>query len=435
MPEINNFKKVNSAGQPGPSGLYDPKYEHDGCGVGFVVNINGTKSHEIIERGIEVMINLLHRGATGGDTKTGDGAGILIQIPDAFLKHDCNSIGISLPAAGKYGIGMIFLPQEQNPRNKCRQIIEETVVEEGLEFLGWREVPVNDTCLGDAARNSQPVIFQCFIEASQQDILALERKLYIVRKQIECRIERKMSLGDRFSIPSMSARTIVYKGMFMATQVPEFYHDLKQKDLISSIAIVHQRYSTNTFPSWKLAQPFRYLAHNGEINTLRGNINHMSSREQILATDLFGNDIKKILPIIDESGSDSACLDNALELLACGGRGLPHAMMMLIPQAWGAKYPIGPDLRGFFEYNAGLMEPWDGPAAVAFTDGTKIGACMDRNGLRPCRYTITKDGFMVLASETGVLDFSPEQVAEKGALGPGEMILVDLEQKRVLKKY
>ena len=433
MTEFNNFKKDNLTGYPERSGLYDPKYEHDGCGVGFVVNINGTKSHEIIEHGIEVMINLLHRGATGGDAKTGDGAGILIQIPDAFLKHECNSIGISLPSPGKYGVGMIFLPQEQRPRKECQQIIEETVVEEGLEFLGWREVPVNDTCLGDVAKNSQPFIIQCFIGASQHDILALERKLYIVRKQIECRIERTMSLGDRFCIPTMSARTIVYKGMFMALQVAEFYLDLKQKDLISSVAIVHQRYSTNTFPSWKLAQPFRYLAHNGEINTLRGNKNHMSSREQILATDLFGNDIKKILPIIDESGSDSACLDNALELLACGGRGLPHAMMMLIPQAWGTKYPIGPDLRGFFEYNAGLMEPWDGPAAVAFTDGTKVGACMDRNGLRPCRYTITKDGFMVLASETGVLDFSPEQVVQKGALGPGEMILVDLEQKRVLK--
>ena len=418
---------------PSKQGLYDPAYEHDSCGVGFVAQVDGRKSHEIIQKGIEVLVNLLHRGATGGDAKTGDGAGILIQLPDSFLRRETKSLKIDLPAEGHYGVGMIFMPQDKKARNKCQQIIEEVISDEGLLFLGWRDVPVDSSCLGKNARDAQPYIMQCFISAQDKAPEELERKLYVVRKQAEHRIEETLTLGDDFYIPSMSTRTITYKGMMMGTQVSDFYRDLNDESLISALAVIHQRYSTNTFPSWKLAQPFRYLAHNGEINTLRGNINQMRSREKHLVCKLFGRDIKKILPVIDESGSDSACLDNALELLNSCGRDLPHAMMMLIPQAWGVKYPIGPDLRGFFEYHAGLMEPWDGPAAVAFTDGTRIGSLLDRNGLRPARYTITKDGFIVMASEAGVLDFPPESIAEKGALRPGEIILVDLEKKRVIK--
>ena len=418
---------------PEKQGLYDPENEHGSCGVGFLAQIDGKQSHDIVVKSIEVLEKLLHRGATGEDALTGDGAGILIQIPDKFFRVQCNSLGFSLPELKKYGVGMIFLPREKGSSKQCRNIIKEILVQEGLQLLGWREVPVNSDALGGKARESQPEIMQCFIAGQGLQDAALERRLYVARRQIENCVEEKLRLGDRFYIPSMSCNTIVYKGMMLGNQVPEFYLDINDQDFISAIAVIHQRYSTNTFPSWKLAQPFRYLAHNGEINTLRGNLNQMHSREKSLESPLFGEDIKKILPIIDEAGSDSACLDNALELLAKAGRDLPHSMMMLIPQAWGVKYPIGPDLRGFFEYHAGLMEPWDGPAAVAFTDGDQVGALLDRNGLRPARYTITKDGFMVLASETGVLDFSDSDVLEKGALRPGEIIMVDLKKKRVIK--
>jgi glutamate synthase domain-containing protein 2/glutamate synthase domain-containing protein 1/glutamate synthase domain-containing protein 3 len=416
-----------------PQGLYRSSYEHDACGVGFLVNINGQKTHDIVVRSIQVLEKLLHRGATAGDDKTGDGAGILIQIPDAFFRQECTSLKISLPPEGHYGVAMMFMPQRQDLRKACQDLGEEIMLKTGFELLGWRDVPCESSALGQKAKKEQPFIMQCFVAHGNLTGEAFERKLYILRKEIEHRIEEKLSTGDQFYIPSFSSRTIVYKGLMMATQVSDFYIDLKNKNLISALAVVHQRYSTNTFPSWKLAQPFRYLAHNGEINTLRGNLNQMQAREKLLSSPLFGEDIKKILPVIDPGGSDSACLDNALELLANGGRDLSHSMMMLIPQAWGAKYPIGPDLRGFFEYHAGLMEPWDGPAAVTFSDGQSVGALLDRNGLRPCRYTITKDHFMILASETGVLDIAPEDVVEKGSLRPGEIILVDLEKKRVLR--
>ncbi|MDP8264478.1 MAG: glutamate synthase large subunit [Candidatus Aceula lacicola] len=424
------MKKFNF---PLNQGLYDSAFEHDSCGVGFLVNIDGRKSHDIIVRSIKVLENLLHRGATGGDAKTGDGAGILIQIPDDFFQKECQALKITLPEQGSYGVAMMFLPQANDLRNICQEITEEIAAQEGLKFLGWRAVPVESSTLGEKAREEQPFIVQCFVSCENLGPEAFERKLYVLRKEIEHKVQERLSLGDQFYIPSFSHQTIIYKGLMMATQVSAFYRDLEDPLLASALAVVHQRYSTNTFPSWKLAQPFRYLAHNGEINTLRGNLNEMQSREKLLSSDLFGEDIKKILPIIDPNGSDSACLDNALELLANGGRDLPHAMMMMIPQAWGVKYPVGPDLRKFFEYHAGLMEPWDGPAAVAFSNGHVVGALSDRNGLRPCRYTITKDGFMVLASETGVLDIDPKNVAEKGSLRPGEIILVDLEKKRVLK--
>jgi len=420
---------------PSKQGLYDPAFEHDACGVGFVVNINGERSHAMIERGTEVLKKLLHRGATADDNKTGDGAGILIQVPDEFFRAECKALKIALPDAGQFGVGMVFMPQDDQERARCQEIVEQVTDDEGLVFLGWRTVPVCNETLGKKAKDEQPVVMQCFVSLKDVGLSAdlLERKLYILRRQIELRVEAALMLQDRFYIPSFSARTIVYKGLLMGTQLTEFYLDLNAKSLTSTFAVIHQRYSTNTFPSWKLAQPFRYLAHNGEINTLRGNLNQMQAREKFLKSDLMGSDLKKILPVIDASGSDSACLDNALELLTSCGRDLPHAMMMLIPQAWGLKYPIGPDLRGFFEYHAGLMEPWDGPAAVAFSDGLSVGALLDRNGLRPARYTITKDDFMVLASETGVLDFAEEEIAEKGALRPGEIILVDFQKKRVIK--
>ena len=413
--------------------LYDPRHEHGACGAGFVANVDGTKSHEVVARGIAVLGNLVHRGATGGDGKTGDGAGILIQIPDFFLRRECGALGIELPPAGMYGAGMVFLPGERALAAQCREAFEAVVRGEGLAFLGWREVPTDSSALGAQARAEQPRVVQCFIGGVQDDPRIMERKLYVARKMAERRIEEALHPGDWFHIPSLSCRTLVYKGLLLGAQLGEFYSDLKCPDFASAVAVIHQRYSTNTFPSWKLAQPFRYLAHNGEINTLRGNIRHMLARETLLGSGRLNGSVKKLLPIIDAGGSDSACLDNALELLAAGGRDIPHALMMLIPQAWGPKYPMGPDLRGFFEYNSGLMEPWDGPAALVFTDGSVAGALLDRNGLRPCRYTLTRSGFMVLASEAGVLDFAPGEIAEKGALRPGEMILVDFDRRRVLK--
>jgi len=427
----NNLKKMGKL--PSAQGLYCPEYEHDACGVGFVVNIDGTKSHTIIESGIKVLENLVHRGAIGGDLKTGDGAGILFQIPDAMFRRACKQLGIELPDPGSYGVGMIFMPQSRESREKCVQIMENTINSEGLEFLGWRHVPVDDRAIDGQAKEEQPVIIQCLVNGNGYENSDLERKLYIIRRIIENRVKEVAGDDEVFYISSMSCRTIVYKGLFTAMQLPSFYRDLGDPTVTSAIAVIHQRYSTNTFPSWELAQPFRYLAHNGEINTLRGNLNLIRSREPSLKSDLFGHDIKKIFPVIDEAGSDSSCLDNALELLVNGGRSLSHSMLMLLPEAWGEKYPIGPDERGFFEYHAGLMEPWDGPAAIAFSDGIHVGAMLDRNGLRPARYTITKSGFMVFASEVGVLDFPPDEVAEKGALRPGRMILVDLNKKRLLR--
>ena len=418
---------------PHAQGLYDPRYEHDSCGVGFVLNIDGTPEHEIISSGIRVLANLMHRGAVGGDLETGDGAGILMQIPDEFLRRECAALGIDLPAPGRYGVGMVFLPRADEVREKCLRIVDMILVSEGLVALGRRVVPVDDTCLGTQAAECRPVVVQCFIGGGTLDTAAFERKLYVVRRQIEKHVMKVLGEDDTFYIPSMSSKTVVYKGLFTGTQLPRFYEDLNDPGIMSAVAVVHQRYSTNTFPSWELAQPFRFLGHNGEINTLRGNLNHMESRESSLSSELFGADMGKILPVIDERGSDSACLDNAVELLVRGGRSLSHAMLMLVPEAWGVKYPMGPDQRGFFEYHAGLMEPWDGPAALAFSDGDQVGAMLDRNGLRPARYTITTRGRMVFASEAGVLDFPAGEIAEKGALRPGEMILVDFGKKRVLK--
>ncbi len=414
-------------------GLYEPGFEHDGCGVGFLANIDGTEDHQIIEQGVTVLRNLMHRGAVGGDLSTGDGAGILVRIPDGFFRNHFGSAGRKLSPCGAYGVAMVFLPRDPRVRDECVGIFECSCEKESLRVLGWREVPVDRSVLGEQAGAGRPTIFQCAIDGGGIVGEALDRKLFIARRCAEKAVEEQVSGRNIFYIPSMSARTVVYKGLMRGDQLPLFYPDLHEPDFTSPFAVVHQRYSTNTFPSWELAQPFRFLAHNGEINTLRGNINHMRSRESTLQSPLFGADIKKILPVINEKGSDSACLDNALELLLHGGRSLPHAMLMLVPEAWGVKYPLGPDQRGFFEYHAGLMEPWDGPAALAFSDGGHVGAMLDRNGLRPGRYSITRKGRIVFASEAGALDLDPADIVEKGALRPGRMILVDFEKKRVLK--
>lgn len=423
-------EKRRPSGLPAATGLYDPANEHDSCGVGFLANITGERNHAIVRRGCDVLQNLLHRGAIGGDKSTSDGAGILFQVPDAFFRRQ--QLGFDLPEADTYGVGFFFLPQATAAREACVEIIEKTAAEEGFSVLGWREVPVDTSIIRGKALNEMPVMRQLFIAGAARDE-ALERKLYTARRLMENRCLDVIAQEDMFYVCSLSARTIIYKGLLMGAQIPEFYLDLNDETVTSSLAIIHQRYSTNTFPSWELAQPFRHLAHNGEINTLRGNINHMAGREKHLSHPLFGDDIEKILPVIMEGGSDSAALDNVLELLLKGGREPAQAMMMLISEAWGPKYFMGPDLRGFFEYHAGLMEPWDGPAAVAFTDGRQIGALLDRNGLRPVRYTITKDGFIVLASETGVLDIDPANVSERGGLRPGEMILVDTVRKRMVR--
>ena len=418
---------------PGKQGLYDFANEHDACGVGFVANIKGIKSHKIVEDGIEVLRRLLHRGAAGSDPETGDGAGILFQIPDEFFKSADAGLDFELPEAGHYGVAMMFMPRDAKKFEECEEIIIKSIANENLKYLGRRDVDVDEDKLGAVARSTCPAIVQYFIGGrGELDEDAFERRLYTLRCVIDNKVEVELNVGDDYYANSLSCRTIVYKGLLMAPQVPAFFKDLNNPLTKSALAIVHQRYSTNTFPTWPLAQPFRYLAHNGEINTLRGNINQMRARENSFKCDLFGEDIKKLLPIIQEGQSDSACLDNAVELFYETGRSLPHSMMMLVPQAWGDDYHLGNDLRGFFEYHAGMMEPWDGPAALAFTDGKSIGALLDRNGLRPARYTITEDDFIVLASETGVLEIPPEQVRSRGRLGPGQMLFVDIEQKRVL---
>lgn len=412
-------------------GLYNPQNEHDACGVGFVLNMNGNREHGIVEKGVKVLCNLLHRGATGADVNTGDGAGLLVQIPDNFFKK---SLKMKLPELGHYGVGMLFLPQNEKKRSDVMALIEKIAKEEDFEVLESRDVPVVASSIGESARAEMPFIAQIFLQ-SKKDLTgeSLERALLVIRKRAEHESGLEADGADGFYVASLSARTIVYKGMMTGPQVPVFYPDLNDENFESAVAVVHQRYSTNTFPSWPLSQPFRYMAHNGEINTIRGNRNWMKAREKNLSSPLFGSDIKKLMPILEKGSSDSGNLDNVLELLTLGGREVGHSMMMLMPQAWGKKHAMGPDVRGFFEYHAGIMEPWDGPAAVAFTDGEWVGATLDRNGLRPARYTILKNNFMVFASEAGVLDIAPEDVAEKGSLRPGQMLLINLRTGRFYK--
>src|ERR1700719_804465 len=432
---MSRMTRLNSkTGLPPAQGLYDPAHEHDACGIGFVASIRGEKSHEIIRKGIQVLLNLAHRGACGCDAETGDGAGVLIQVPHKFYARECAKLGFELPLPGEYGVGMTFLPVEKHPRLQCEGILERIVREEGLSVLGWRDMPVFASAIGRVARASQPYIQQIFIgrpPGLEED--AFERKLYIVRKRAESEIRES---GDEsagtFYIPSLSCRTVVYKGLVLASQLTNFYRELSDPDVISALCLVHQRFSTNTFPSWQRAHPYRYIAHNGEINTLRGNVNWMQARQSLLQSPLFGDDIKKLHPIIAPDGSDSANFDNAVELLLQAARSLPHAMAMLIPEAWAGNPHMKPDKRAFYEYHACLMEPWDGPAAIAFTDGRVIGAILDRNGLRPGRYVVTHDEHVIMASEAGVLDIEPEQVKMKGRLQPGKMFLVDTVEGRIV---
>ena len=427
--------RLNSgSGLPPAQGLYDPRNEHDACGIGFVASISGQKSHEIIRKGIQVLLNLAHRGACGCDPETGDGAGVLIQIPHKFFVRECEKLGFKLPKPGSYGVGMTFLPVEKHQRLQCEGILERIVREEGLTLIGWRDTPVYASAIGRVARASQPYIQQIFVGcAPGTDEDAFERKLYVVRKRAENEVrESGVEDAETFYIPSLSCRTIIYKGLLLAPQITNFYRELSDPDAESALCLVHQRFSTNTFPSWQRAHPYRYIAHNGEINTLRGNVNWMQARQSLLQSPLFGDDIRKLHPIITPDGSDSANFDNAVELLLQSGRSLPHVMAMLIPEAWAGNPHMKPEKKAFYEYHACLMEPWDGPAAIAFTDGRVIGATLDRNGLRPGRYVVTHDDLVVMASEAGVLDIPAQQIKRKGRLQPGKMFLVDTVEGRIV---
>ena len=420
---------------PKKQGLYNPSNEHDSCGVGFVANSRGIKSHKIILQGLEILTNLTHRGATGYDPKLGDGAGILIQIPDTLFQKEAKTLAIQLPKEGEYGIGMLFLPQADKSRAACENIISKVIAEEGQTELGWRTVPVNNEDIAGAARNVEPVIKQIIIGQGDNvdGQIAFERKLFVIRKRIE-NLVHALNISDpaNFYISSMSSRTIVYKGMLLANEVGIFFPDLLDQSAESALALVHQRFSTNTFPSWDLAHPYRMIAHNGEINTVRGNENWINARQKKMKSMLLGDDLEKLWPLITEGQSDSASFDNCLELLVAGGYSLPHAMMMLIPEAWSGNAMMSQERKSFYEYHAAMMEPWDGPAAVAFTDGQMIGATLDRNGLRPARYLMTDDGVVMMASEMGVLKFPEEKIVKKWRLEPGKMLLIDLQAGRII---
>jgi len=424
---------------PKPQGLYHPRNEHDACGMGLVASIRGERSHDIIRKGLEVLINLTHRGAAGCDPETGDGAGILIQIPHAFFARECGELGIKLPEPGAYGVAMCFLPVDKHSRLQCEGVFERIAKEEGLTVLGWRDTPVNGNAVGREARASQPYIEQLFVglptASAGMDEEAFERLLYRVRRRTENEIaapDSDIEDKETFYVPSFSCRTIIYKGLMLAPQIEKFYIELANPLTASALCLVHQRFSTNTFPSWKLAHPYRYIAHNGEINTVRGNVSWMHARQSVFATQAFGKKIDDLYPIIGPGNSDSASLDNAAEFLHLSGRSLPHVMAMLIPEAWSGNPDMDEEKRAFYEYHASLMEPWDGPAAIAFTDGRYIGATLDRNGLRPGRYIVTKDDLVVLASEAGVLEVPDEDIRKKGRLQPGRMFLVDTVEKRII---
>lgn len=416
-------------------GLYDPQYEHDACGVGFVCNIDGKQTNTIILQGLEVLERMVHRGAVGSDPLTGDGAGILMQIPDVFIRKICKKSRIALPELGRYGMGLIFLPQNKKERLACEKIFKDCVEKEGATFLGWRNVPVDNSVIGITAKKSEPKIKHAFISIPKQvtNADAIERMLYIIRRQIEKKVlQLKLNQQSFFYISNLSAKTLVYKGLLMPEQVRTFFKDLSDPDITSSMALVHSRFSTNTLPSWDLAQPFRCLAHNGEINTLRGNVNWMTARESQLGNKKYGKNIRKILPVITPGGSDSAALDNELEFLVRSGRSFNHAITMLVPDSWNAFNPITDELRAYYEYHASFMEPWDGPACLCYMNGDQIGASLDRNGLRPARYIITKDGFCVVASEVGVLDIPAERVKEKGRLSPGKSLWIDTTKNTII---
>src|ERR1700749_4842580 len=421
--------------RPSAEGLYDPSLEKDACGVGFIANIKGKKSHQIVSDALQILCNLEHRGAVGADPRFGDGAGILVQIPHAFFKRKAAEIGFQLPEPGQYAIGALFMPKEPNWRRVIQSIIAEQIKAEGMMLLGWRDVPSDNTSLGHTVIPTEPYHMQVFIDrngAAKSDE-EFERKLYILRKSISQAIYQRRDRGLAGYYPvSMSCRTVIYKGMFLADQLGKYYADLHEADFESALALVHQRFSTNTFPTWSLAHPYRMIAHNGEINTLRGNVNWMAARQASVHSELYGKDITRLWPISYEGQSDTACFDNALEFLVQGGYSLPHAVMMMIPEAWAGNPLMSEERRAFYEYHAALMEPWDGPAAIAFTDGRQIGATLDRNGLRPARYLVTKDDRIVMASEMGVLKIPEDEIVTKWRLQPGKMLLVDLEQGRLI---
>ena len=423
------------AGQPAAHGLYDPHHEHDSCGVGFVVDVKGRRSHTIVRQALEVLINLLHRGACGCEPNTGDGAGILLQMPDRFLRKTTRALGITLPQAGEYGAGFVFLPHDPAERQQIQTLVEAVVVEEGQRVLGWRDLPTDDRLLGDSAVSAEPHFKQLFVGHGEglADQAHFERKLYVIRKRIEHVVDG-LDLKEKrfFYIPSLSSRTLIYKGMLSADQIEAMFPDFSDPDFETALALVHQRFSTNTFPSWPLAHPYRYIAHNGEINTLRGNINWMRAREALCRSELLSDDLAKIFPVIREGGSDSAIFDNVLEFLVMNGRSLPHAILMMIPEPWNGHESMKADRKAFYEFHSSLMEPWDGPASIAFTDGTVIGAVLDRNGLRPSRYYVTKDDMVIMASEVGVLNIPPERIRYKGRLQPGRIFLIDTAQGRII---
>ena len=431
--------RPNDLRPPEAQGLYDPRLEHDACGVGFVVNIKGVRSHKLVDQALEVGLNLLHRGACGCENNTGDGAGVLLQLPDKFLRRESATCGFTLPATGAYGVGMLFLPRRKDERARIEALVSRIVEEEAQTLLGWRTVPTDDSPIGETARQSEPAIRQVFIARGSglgegPDAKArFERTLYIIRKRITREADAlDLNESHLFYIASLSSQTIVYKGMLIADQVTTMFPDLLDPDMESALALVHSRFSTNTFPSWPLAHPYRYIAHNGEINTLRGNINWMRAREALCESDAFGDDLKKLFPVVREGQSDTATFDNVLEFLVMNGRSLPHAILMMIPEPWSNHESMSPDRRAFYEYHAALMEAWDGPASIAFTDGTVVGAVLDRNGLRPSRYYVTTDDMVIMASEVGVLDIPPENVRVKERLHPGRIFLVDTAQGRII---
>ncbi|NJN96930.1 MAG: glutamate synthase large subunit [Anaerolineales bacterium] len=424
-----------NTGLPPKQGLYDPQFEHDACGVGFVVNIKGHKSHQLVQQGLTILRNLAHRGASGAEPNTGDGAGILLQMPDAFLRQVCAGLDLTLPAPGQYGVGMVFTPVDEAARRACEARFDEIVAEEGQQVLGWRTVPTDNRSLGETALLGEPAMRQVFIRRSDSitDDMAFERKLYVIRKRAEKEIRYGgFPGGGSFYISSLSYKTLIYKGMLTSEQVEVYYPDLSNPAMETALAVVHSRFSTNTFPSWDRAHPYRYLIHNGEINTLRGNVNWLYAQQTRFQSKLFGDDLPKILPVINNDGSDSAMFDNCLEFLVLAGRSLPHAMMMMVPEPWSNHESMSDEKKAFYEYHSTLMEPWDGPASMGFTDGVSVGALLDRNGLRPSRYYVTKDDLVIMASEVGVLDIPAEQVLYKGRLEPGRILLIDTAAGRII---
>ena len=432
---MSQTSRRNGYGLPVEQGMYDPLNEHDACGFGFIADIHNNPRHEIVHQALEIVHHLDHRGAIGADPLAGDGAGILIQLPDAFFRKVFAKQGIEVPAKGDYAVGMVFLPRDHKLRDLAVKAVEKTTAAEGQKLLGWRDVPTDNSVLGESVKPNEPVIRQVLIQRGPEtpDNAAFERKLYVIRKQAHHALwDKDEGSWQDFYFPSLSSATIVYKGMVLAPNLAKYYVDFQDTDFATAIALFHQRFSTNTFPSWRLAQPFRFLCHNGEINTLRGNVNWMNARRHNMSSKILGDDLDKLWPLIGDGSSDSSTFDNALELLVMGGYSLSHAMMLMIPEAWNNNPQMAPERRAFYEYFSALMEPWDGPAAMAFTDGRQIAATLDRNGLRPARYIVTDDGLVVMASEVGVLPIPEEKIVQKWRLQPGKMLLVDLEQHRII---